>query len=599
MLGKTLLLVEDEVFIAMNEERQLSSRGYNVFHAASGEEAVNLVLNNDEPIDLILMDIDLGSGIDGTEAAEQILANKDIPVVFLSSHTEPEVVEKTEKITSYGYVVKQSGIVVLDASIKMAFKLFEARQRVQENEIAVIQSEELFRTLFDQAAVGVAQVLQDGMLTMVNARFCEIIGYTREELSNINFRDITHPDDVSLDDESIQRVIAGEIDSFEIEKRYIHKAGHAVWIQLYSNVVRDETGTIKYAIAVVTDISNKKEADQNIHFLSSITEQVNDSIIVTDKEFKITYINKAGERLYGYSINEILGKTPALFNAEPMSNQLQQELYSSVMNGNNFESTWLNKRKDGSTFYCNFRISVLCADDGDIIGYIGIQRDISDIKRSEELLRESESSVRRKLKAITEPSGDIGALELVDIIDTNSIKAMMEDLYNVTGIGSAIVDMKGNVLVGVGWQDICTKYHRVNPETEKHCVESDIRLSSGINTGEFKAYKCRNNMWDMASPIVIGNKHMGNFFLGQYFYDDEEVDRELFRQQARRYGFNEDEYLAALDRVPRYKKEVLNKTMSFYTRLAGLISQLSYSNIKLANSVSQLQRAQETNNRKL
>ena len=599
MLGKTLLLVEDEVFIAMNEERQLSSRGYNVFHAASGEEAVNLVLNNDEPIDLILMDIDLGSGIDGTEAAEQILANKDIPVVFLSSHTEPEVVEKTEKITSYGYVVKQSGIVVLDASIKMAFKLFEARQRVQENEIAVIQSEELFRTLFDQAAVGVAQVLQDGMLTMVNARFCEIIGYTREELSNINFRDITHPDDVSLDDEFIQRVIAGEIDSFGIEKRYIHKAGHAVWIQLYSNVVRDDTGAIKYAIAVVTDISNKKEADQNIHFLSSITEQVNDSIIVTDKEFKITYINKAGERLYGYSINEILGKTPALFNAEPMSNQLQQELYSSVMNGNNFESTWLNKRKDGSTFYCNFRISVLCADDGDIIGYIGIQRDISDIKRSEELLRESESSVRRKLKAITEPSGDIGALELVDIIDTNSIKAMMEDLYNVTGIGSAIVDMKGNVLVGVGWQDICTKYHRVNPETEKHCVESDIRLSSGINTGEFKAYKCRNNMWDMASPIVIGNKQMGNFFLGQYFYDDEEIDRELFRKQARRYGFNEDEYLAALDRVPRYKKEVLNKTMSFYTRLAGLISQLSYSNIKLANSVSQLQRAQETNNRKL
>ena len=83
-------------------------------------------------IDLILMDINLGNGMDGTDAAAIILKDHDLPVVFLSSHMEPEVVAKTEKITSYGYVVKNSSITVLDASIKMAFKLFEAKIKEKE-----------------------------------------------------------------------------------------------------------------------------------------------------------------------------------------------------------------------------------------------------------------------------------------------------------------------------------------------------------------------------------------------------------------------------------------------------------------------------------
>src|SRR6056297_2528261 len=140
--SKTILLVEDEAIIAMMEKIELEKYGYNVHHVTSGESAVQTIIENTYYIDLILMDIDLGSGIDGTQAAETILKEKDIPIVFVSSHTEPEIVEKTEKITSYGYVVKNSGIVVLDASIKMALKLFDAKTKqklaeetIKENEI--------------------------------------------------------------------------------------------------------------------------------------------------------------------------------------------------------------------------------------------------------------------------------------------------------------------------------------------------------------------------------------------------------------------------------------------------------------------------------
>jgi len=127
---RSLLLVEDEFMLGLAEKKELEEYGYKVTISNSGEKAIR-VCKESNTIDLILMDIDLGLGIDGTDAAEIILASQDIPIVFLSSHTEPAIVGKTEKITSYGYVVKSSSITVLDASIKMAFKLFEANQRLK------------------------------------------------------------------------------------------------------------------------------------------------------------------------------------------------------------------------------------------------------------------------------------------------------------------------------------------------------------------------------------------------------------------------------------------------------------------------------------
>jgi CheY-like chemotaxis protein len=113
---KTILLVEDEAIIALAEEKILSRHDFTVITAYSGEEAVETFAKS-PAIDLVLMDINLGSGMDGTRAAEFILRHREIPLIFLSSHTEREVVEKTEGITSYGYIVKNSGEVVLATGI--------------------------------------------------------------------------------------------------------------------------------------------------------------------------------------------------------------------------------------------------------------------------------------------------------------------------------------------------------------------------------------------------------------------------------------------------------------------------------------------------
>jgi PAS domain S-box-containing protein len=220
-------------------------------------------------------------------------------------------------------------------------------------------------------------------------------------------------------------------------------------------------------------------------------------------------------------------------------------------------------------------------------------RDISERKQAERVLRESEAAVRKKLNAILEPDGDIGTLNLADIMDHEALQTIMADFYKFSKIGCAIVDISGKVLVSIGWQDICTKFHRVHPDTAKNCMESDLILANGIPAGTFKIYRCMNNLWDMVTPIEVGGKHLGNIYLGQFFFEDEIPDYALFRRQARQYGFDETEYLAALDRVPRWSRETVESVMTFYARLAGMISSLSYNAIILSRTLAQKNKADE------
>ena len=212
------------------------------------------------------------------------------------------------------------------------------------------------------------------------------------------------------------------------------------------------------------------------------------------------------------------------------------------------------------------------------------------VEERTQALRESESRVQRKLNAILSPEGDVELLQLKDIIDAPVIQAMMDDFYKITGILSAILDTEGEVLIAVGWQDICTKFHRVNPQMCANCRESDTQLSRGVEPGTFKFYRCKNNLWDVVTPLMLGDRNVGNLFSGQFFFDDDIVDPEIFRAQARKNGLDEAAYMAALERVPRYSRERIHAAMSFFKQLAQTISQLSYSGIKMARLTRDISR---------
>jgi PAS domain S-box-containing protein len=145
-------------------------------------------------------------------------------------------------------------------------------RKMAEN--ALVISENNFKSLFDLTTVGVAQVAPDGSFMRINKHFSDILGYSIDELSRMNFADITHPDDLSLDMEYAEECVAGIIDSYEIEKRYIHKNGDIIWARLSVKVVRDAKNVGVYAISVITDFTEKKKAEmaleENKAFLNEV-----------------------------------------------------------------------------------------------------------------------------------------------------------------------------------------------------------------------------------------------------------------------------------------------------------------------------------------
>jgi|GEM_PF-3378751 Osmosensitive K+ channel histidine kinase len=213
-----------------------------------------------------------------------------------------------------------------------------------------------------------------------------------------------------------------------------------------------------------------------------------------------------------------------------------------------------------------------------------LEQEIKQREATQKALEESEERLQLKLDSVLSPGVELSEDDLANIIDVPSLQATMDYLYSVNNMGFALIDLKGKVLVGTGWQDICTKFHRVNPETCKNCIESDIELSRGVEKGKIRLYKCKNNMWDVVTPLYIGDKHIGNIFFGQFFFDEEVPDKKLFEAQAKRYGFNKEEYLEAFKRIPRFSKKNIENLMVFYARLSEMLSKISHANFKLAKA---------------
>ncbi|WP_020677167.1 PocR ligand-binding domain-containing protein [Geopsychrobacter electrodiphilus] len=469
-----------------------------------------------------------------------------------------------------------------------------------------------------------------GRFIKTNPAFTETLGYTESELISNEIIDFVHPDDKQATlDEIEKQQLRGCTTNFE--NRYICKDGHVKWLSWRVTYSREEG--VSYATA--RDITDKKQAEETLResrsLLHTILENIPIRVFWKDLDLHYLGCDTSFAQSAGHSQPEdLLGKDDF-----QMCWREQAEFYRAddkLILASRKPKLNIEKQQttpDGQTIWVRTSKAPLFNAEKEVIGLLGIDEDITERKlmeenlqkqalqleeelvkrqvaqktlqdqaailkeeieehrRTEEALQRSENSVKNKLRAILEPEGDIGALALSDIIDFEILRSMLEAFYKITGMLGAVLDLSGNVLVAVGWQDICTKFHRCHPDTLKNCIESDTTLTNDVPIGTFKHYRCKNNMWDMVTPLVVGGRHVGNVFIGQFFYEDEILDVEVFREQARRYGFDEKEYLEALDRVPRFSREAADAGMAFYAKLTNIISTMSYSAIKMSRMLSE------------
>lgn len=447
---------------------------------------------------------------------------------------------------------------------------------------ALIESELKFRKYIDHAPHGIFVANEKGDYADVNSAASEITGFSKDELLSMKIIDMVPEKALQDAGNHFKRVVNEGFATGEFP--FIRKDGSIGYWSVDAVKLSDTS-----FLGFVADVSMRKKAEESLieseHRYHSLFEQGNDAIFLVDLATgRYLDCNRMAETLTGYTHDEILQMSIGALLPIPRKVDLASNM-ETMMSGKVLRGETMIAPKDGELIPIEFNASMITINERQSI--LSMVRDISERNAAEEALRQSDERVRFKLQSILSPEGSISDLELYDIIDVPSIQKLMDNFYELVQIPLAIIDIKGKVLVGVGWQNICTKFHRVHSEACRNCIESDLNLTHGIPDGEFRLYKCKNNMWDIATPIIIGEEHKGNLFMGQFFFDSEPIDIELFQKQADQYGFAEHEYLDALKLVPRISKQKLDHAKSFFLILSKSISQLSYSNIKLARAIAQ------------
>ncbi|HEX2098499.1 MAG TPA: PAS domain S-box protein [Rubrobacteraceae bacterium] len=252
------------------------------------------------------------------------------------------------------------------------------------------ESEERFRATFEQAAVGIAHVDPNGRWLRVNQKLCDMVGYTREELLELTYQDITYPDDLDADIEYVRQLLADEIQTRSMEKRYFRKDGSIVWVNLTVSLVHEPSGEPKYFIAVIEDIDKRKhaeEASQASHKgLADIKFALDESTIVafTDQRGKITYVNDKFCEISKYAKEELLGQDHRIINSGYHSKEYIRNLWRTIARGSVWRGELRNRAKDGSIYWVDTTIVPFLDEGGNPYQYVAIRHDITPLKAAEE-----------------------------------------------------------------------------------------------------------------------------------------------------------------------------------------------------------------------
>ncbi|WP_321421270.1 PAS domain S-box protein [uncultured Methanobacterium sp.] len=387
MVDEKILLVEDESIEAMDIKHTLESFGYEVpYIATSGEEAVEKAL--EIMPDLILMDIVLKGDIDGVEAASMI-KDLNIPFIYLTAHSEENTIERAKLTEPQGYIIKPYAVSELKYAIDLAIYKNKMEKEFKE-------SEAYYRTIFEHTGTATVILEEDTTISLANAKFEKLSGYTREELEGKkSWTDFVVKDDLEKMEE-YHHLRRNDPASAPVnyDFRFIDKQGNIKNIQLDVDMI---PGT-KNSVSSLLDITQRKQAEMALREseerYKSIFDKSIDAIYIHDFQGNFVDANPVALSMLGYMKEEIekisfasLLSPDQIPRAFKIINQIKNGGYQKEV------SEYRLQKKDGSHIYVETKSSLLSFPGGnDLIQ--GIARDITSRKLAEEALKESERSYR-------------------------------------------------------------------------------------------------------------------------------------------------------------------------------------------------------------
>uniref|UniRef100_UPI0030DA721A PAS domain S-box protein n=1 Tax=Pseudomonas sp. EA_35y_Pfl2_R111 TaxID=3088689 RepID=UPI0030DA721A len=312
-------------------------------------------------------------------------------------------------------------------------------------------SQQRFSSAFSTAPQGMALVSLQGQWLEVNEVLCEMLGYSREELLCSNFQQITHPDDLDADLQHIEELLAGEISTYQMEKRYLDSQRRIIWVLMSVSLVRDSNDAPVHFVVQIQDFNERIAAEMAIReredYLRTLLDNVLDAIVTIDQQGYIETFNHAAERIFGYSHLEVSGHRVTLLMPEPQRSMRARYLshylktgISQVL-GKEIELTAM--RSNGETFTVELAISQI-SHQGER-RFIAVIRDIEERKRIERMKNEFVSTVSHELRTpLTAISGSLG---LVNGGALGAVPASMQQMLQIAQDNSQRLNLLINDLL--------------------------------------------------------------------------------------------------------------------------------------------------------
>lgn len=301
-------------------------------------------------------------------------------------------------------VIINSAIVLRDAEGQVAGAIIvnEDITEMRQAEEATRIARDFFENAFNAAPVGMAIAGVDGRYTKVNRAMTELLGYSEAELLTMTFSDLTHPDDLARNVDLRDRMLAGEIPSFRMDKRYVRRDGGSFWALLVVSLIRDGAGRPGHTIAQMLDIDQQKRAGQALREsearFRAIFDNANTAIAAADARGFLTDFNEAFRELLGYDVATLREKHFAEFT-HPDDLPREQLLLAELAAGDrqNYRLEKRYQRADGQIVWIDISVAAVRDTAGRVLNFVAVIRDITESKHAEQALTES----RQKLRALS------------------------------------------------------------------------------------------------------------------------------------------------------------------------------------------------------
>jgi diguanylate cyclase (GGDEF)-like protein/PAS domain S-box-containing protein len=374
-LKPKILLVEDERIIAIDLKKMLEKQGYQVPRIVSeSNEAIRAL--SEEQFQLVLMDIRLQGDMDGIDLTRLIRSSFSIPIIYVTAHVDNNTVERAKSTAPYGYITKPIDEILLGITIEMALGKYALEQRVFDNERRLRE----FADLLPQI---VFEMDDKGTVVFINRHAHKVLrveeDYFKKGAKVQDFIPWEHSRKYRKD---MIYVFRGN--KFEGREYTIIRKDNTRFAALVSCTPVFEQEKVVGLRAIITDISEQKSKESQLRNLFQAVEQSPSSVVITDHEGKIEYVNRKFQQVTGYTLEEVRGQNPNLLKSGILPRKVYRELWDTILAGADWQGEFCNKKKTGELFWEYATISPIKSTEGIITHFLAQSEDITIRKEYEE-----------------------------------------------------------------------------------------------------------------------------------------------------------------------------------------------------------------------